>query len=79
VVASRDDPKGRARTIVGHGPFAEGVRVSSFAEGRICYREWGRRNGRLGETHSLDDRYDDHIASVRREAYGRATEEEAAR
>jgi hypothetical protein len=53
--------------------------VSSFAEGRICYREWGRRNGRLGETHSLDDRYDDHIASVRREAYGRATEEEAAR
>jgi len=48
--------------------------VSSFAEGRIGYREWGRRNGRLGETHILDDRYDEHIASVRREAYERATE-----
>jgi hypothetical protein len=79
VVASRGDPEGRARTIVGRGPFAEGVRVSSFAEGRIGYREWGRRNGRLGETHILDDRYDEHIASVRREAYERATEEEAAR
>jgi hypothetical protein len=31
--------------------------VASFAEGRVGYREWARRNGRLEEIHSLDDRY----------------------
>jgi hypothetical protein len=36
--------------------FAAG-RVASFAEGRVGYREWVRRNGRLEEIHSLDDRY----------------------
>ena len=31
------------------------------AEGRIGYREWARRNGRLGDIHSIDDRYDHDI------------------
>jgi hypothetical protein len=37
--------------------FAAG-KVASFAEGGIGYRGWARRNGRLGEIHSLDNRYD---------------------
>ena len=45
----------------GYGPFADGVRVASFAEGRIGYREWARRNGRLGDIHSLDDRLDHDV------------------
>jgi hypothetical protein len=32
------------------------TRVASFREGRIGYREWARRSGRLGEIHSIDDR-----------------------
>jgi hypothetical protein len=35
--------------------------VAGFAEGRIGYREWARRNGRLGDIHSLDDRYDHDV------------------
>jgi hypothetical protein len=42
----------------GYGLFADGVKVASFAEGRIGYREWARRNGRLGDIHSIDDRID---------------------
>jgi len=34
---------------------------ASFAEGRIGHREWARRNGRLGEIHSLDDRLDHDV------------------
>jgi hypothetical protein len=30
-------------------------------EGRIGYREWARRSGRLENIHSLDDRYDHDI------------------
>ena len=41
--------------------YADGVKVASFAEGRIGYREWARRNGRLGDIHSIDDRYDHDI------------------
>jgi hypothetical protein len=40
--------------------FAAGA-VASFAEGRTDYREWARRNGRLGDIHSLDDRYDHDV------------------
>jgi hypothetical protein len=40
--------------------FAAG-RVASLAERRIGYREWARRNGRLGDIHSIDDRYDHDI------------------
>ncbi len=41
--------------------FADGVKVASFAEGRIGYREWARRSGRLEDIHSIDDRYDHDI------------------
>ena len=37
------------------------TRIASFREGRIGYREWARRNGRLGDIHSLDDRLDHDI------------------
>ena len=37
------------------------ARVARFAEGRIGYREWARRSGRLGDIHSIDDRYDHDI------------------
>jgi hypothetical protein len=47
---------------VSYGLFVDGGRVICFAEGRIGYREWARRNGRLGdEIHSMDDRYDHDI------------------
>jgi hypothetical protein len=36
----------------------DGCKVATFAEGRIGYREWARRSGRLDYIHSLDDRYD---------------------
>jgi hypothetical protein len=45
----------------GYGLYADGVRVASFAEGRTGYREWARRNGRLADIHSLDDRLDHDI------------------
>ena len=44
-----------------YGLFVDGGRVACFAEGRIGYREWARRNGRLGDIHSLDDRLDHDI------------------
>ena len=44
-----------------YGLFADGIRVASFAEGRIGYREWARRNGRLADIHSLDDRLDHDV------------------
>jgi hypothetical protein len=40
--------------------FAAGM-VASFAEGRIGYREWARRNGKLGDIRSLDDQYDHDV------------------
>jgi hypothetical protein len=45
----------------GYGLYSDGVKVASFAEGRIGYREWARRNGRLGEIHSIDDRLDHDV------------------
>ena len=44
-----------------YGLLVDGGRVASFAEGRIGYREWARRNGRLADIHSLDDRYDHDV------------------
>jgi hypothetical protein len=44
-----------------YGVYANGSRVICFAEGRIGYREWARRNGRLADIHSLDDRYDHDV------------------
>src|SRR5215213_8475152 len=37
----------------GYGLYVDGVKVASFAEGRIGYSEWARRNGGLGEIHSI--------------------------
>jgi hypothetical protein len=48
----------------GYGLYADGVRVASFAKGRISYREWARRNGRLADIHSLDDRLDHDIGEL---------------
>jgi hypothetical protein len=45
----------------GYGLYADGIRVASFANERIGYREWARRNGRLADIHSLDDRHDHDI------------------
>jgi hypothetical protein len=45
----------------GYGLYADGVRVASFADGHVGYREWARKNGRLGDIHSLDDRYDHDV------------------
>jgi hypothetical protein len=44
-----------------YGVYADGIRVASFAEGRIGYREWARRHGRLADIHSLDDRLDHDV------------------
>jgi hypothetical protein len=48
----------------GYGVYANGRRVICFAEGRIGYREWARRNGRLADIHSLDDRLDHDIEQL---------------
>jgi len=45
----------------GYGLYADGVRLASFAEGGIAYGEWARRDGRLSDIHSIDDRYDHDI------------------
>jgi hypothetical protein len=45
----------------GYGVYANGARVICFAEGRIGYREWARRNGRLEYIHSLDDHDIDEV------------------
>jgi hypothetical protein len=44
-----------------YGLYVDGGRVACFAEGRIGYREWARSSGRLGDIHSLDDRYDHDV------------------
>jgi hypothetical protein len=44
-----------------YGLYSDGVKVASFAEGRIGYREWALRSGHLEYIHSLDDRYDHDI------------------
>ena len=41
--------------------FADGVRVSYFAEGRMGYREWARRSGGLGDIYSIEYRYDHDV------------------
>ncbi len=45
----------------GYGLYADGVRVATFADGRTGYRELARRNGRLADIHSIDDRLDHDI------------------
>jgi hypothetical protein len=43
----------------GSGPFADGVKVANFAEGRMGYRMWGLRTGRISP--SVGDRYDHDV------------------
>jgi hypothetical protein len=45
----------------GYGLYVDGTRVAGFAEGRTGYREWARRNGRLADIHSIDDRLDHDV------------------
>jgi hypothetical protein len=47
-----------------YGLFADGGRVASFAEGRIDYREWSRRSGRLADIHSIENRFDHNMDEV---------------
>jgi hypothetical protein len=61
VAATRYNVKGQAGTVAGWSLYADGVRVASFAEGRVGYREWAGRSGRLGDIHGIDDRYDHDI------------------
>jgi hypothetical protein len=35
--------------------------AGSFIKGGIGYREWARRNGRLADIHSIDDRFDHDV------------------
>jgi hypothetical protein len=49
---------GGPATVADYGLYSDGVKVASFAEGRIGYREWTRRNGRLADINGLKDRYD---------------------
>jgi hypothetical protein len=42
-----------------YGLYVDGGRVASFAEGRISYREWATRRGRINP--SLEDRLDHDI------------------
>ena len=43
----------------GYGLYVDGARVVSFAEGRIGYREWATRSGRINP--SLEDRLDHDV------------------
>jgi hypothetical protein len=73
VAALRNGLKGRTGIVVGYGLYADDVRVMSFADGRIGYCEWARRNGRLGDIHSIDDRLDhdiDELMACRKYCYG---------
>ena len=41
--------------------YVDGGSVACFAEGRIGYREWAPRSGRLADIHSIDDRLDHDV------------------
>jgi hypothetical protein len=45
----------------GYRLYVDGLKVASFGEGRIGYREWARRSGKLGDIHSIEDRYDHDV------------------
>ncbi len=40
---------------------SNGTRLATFGEGRIGYREWACRSGRLDYIHSVDDKYDHDV------------------
>ncbi len=43
---------------------SNGTRLATFGAGRIGYREWARRCGRLDSIHSIDDKYDKEIDEI---------------
>ena len=43
---------------------SNGTRLATFAEGRIGYREWAIRTGRLEYINSQDDKYDKEIEEI---------------
>jgi hypothetical protein len=43
---------------------SNGTLLATFAEGRIGYREWARRSGRLEYIHALGDKYDHDVDQV---------------
>ncbi len=45
-----------------YGLYADGVRLATFAEGRIGYRMWATRTGRISP--SVEDRYDKDVDEV---------------
>jgi hypothetical protein len=59
VAASRYGPKGRAGTVDGYGLYVDGISVACSAEGRIGYRMWAMRTGRINP--SLEYRYDHDV------------------
>ena len=40
---------------------SNGTRLATFAEGRVGYREWAMRSGRLDTIHAPDDRLDHDV------------------
>ena len=56
-----EDPDFAYALYAGDPSNGSSTRVASIREGRIGYREWARRNGRLANIHSIDDRYDHDI------------------
>jgi hypothetical protein len=43
------------------GKAAFSLASGTHPKERIGYREWTRRNGRLGDIHSVDNRYDHDV------------------
>ena len=39
----------------------DGTRLAQIHPGRVGYREWARRSGRLDTIHAQDDRYDHDV------------------
>src|ERR671910_1418861 len=56
-----EDPDFAYALYSGYPSNGSSTRVASFREGRIGYREWARRSGRLADIHSLDDRLDHDV------------------
>jgi len=48
-----------------NSPYLTALADLFYPEGQIGYREWARRNGRLCDIHSVDDRLDHDIGEVR--------------
>jgi len=44
-----------------NSPYLTALADLFYPEGQIGYREWARRNGTLGVSPSVDDRYDHDV------------------